>query len=38
VDLNTVTEYVPGSAAAWRDGNARLGGGTAWVLLVEIVR
>jgi CO/xanthine dehydrogenase FAD-binding subunit len=28
VDLNTVTEFVPGAVAAWRDGDAWLGGGT----------
>jgi CO/xanthine dehydrogenase FAD-binding subunit len=28
VDLNTVTEFVPGTTAAWRDGDAWLGGGT----------
>jgi CO/xanthine dehydrogenase FAD-binding subunit len=28
VDLNTVTEFAPAAAAAWRDGDAWLGGGT----------
>ena len=28
MDLNTVTEFVPGAVAAWRDGDAWLGGGT----------
>jgi CO/xanthine dehydrogenase FAD-binding subunit len=28
VDLNTVTEFAPAATAAWRDGDAWLGGGT----------
>ena len=28
MDLNTVTEFTPGTQAAWRDGDAWLGGGT----------
>ena len=28
MDLNTVTEFAPAAAAAWRDGDAWLGGGT----------
>ncbi len=28
MDLNTVTEFVPAATAAWRDGDAWLGGGT----------
>jgi CO/xanthine dehydrogenase FAD-binding subunit len=28
VDLNAVTEFAPGTHAAWRDGDAWLGGGT----------
>jgi CO/xanthine dehydrogenase FAD-binding subunit len=28
VDLNTVTEFAPAASAAWRDGDAWLGGGT----------
>jgi CO/xanthine dehydrogenase FAD-binding subunit len=28
VDLNTVTEFAPAAMAAWRDGDAWLGGGT----------
>jgi CO/xanthine dehydrogenase FAD-binding subunit len=28
VDLNSVTEFAPASATAWRDGDAWLGGGT----------
>jgi CO/xanthine dehydrogenase FAD-binding subunit len=33
VDLATVTEYAPASDAAWREGDAYLGGGT-WLLSV----
>jgi len=33
VDLNTVTEFAPATDAAWRDGDAWLGGGT-WLFSV----